>query len=294
MLWPYWCGRVFPCDSHPADGVRFTLRLRGVPEGRTAVYPSEIRFDAPPYMLAFAVGEYVREELGRTRAGTRVSVWYFPNDAELARRGTSGLVSAIDFLERTYGPYRFGGSVGSVEANWRGLSAGAMEHHPFWHVTRASLDDQETHIHEAAHGWFGNGVRIRCWEDFVLSEGVASYLAVRAIESTRGAAEGEAIWRSYRGRLARVVRGGDTAAWPRGCNRIDILHHRLWSDIPYMKGAFFLRDVAERVGRARLDAALARFYAERVGTAAGFDDLLDTIRRETHFDPEPLVSRWLR
>jgi aminopeptidase N len=34
-------------------------------------------------------------------------------------------------------------------------------------------------VHEAAHGWFGDGVRLRCWEDFVLSEGTASHLDAR-------------------------------------------------------------------------------------------------------------------
>ena len=56
--------------------------------------------------------------------------------------------------------------------------------------------------HEAAHGWFGNGVRLRCWEDFVLSEGTASYLAARVLEEVAGPAVSEPIWGTTRARRA--------------------------------------------------------------------------------------------
>jgi aminopeptidase N len=50
-----------------------------------------------------------------------------------------------------------------------------MEHHPYWHVSGAQRN-LLVNAHEAAHGWFGDGVRPRCWEDEVVSEGVADYL----------------------------------------------------------------------------------------------------------------------
>ena len=33
VVWPYFCGNLFPCHSRPADGVRFALHLDGVPAG---------------------------------------------------------------------------------------------------------------------------------------------------------------------------------------------------------------------------------------------------------------------
>lgn len=296
FLWPYFCGNLFPCNSEPADGLRFTLAVTGVPEGSTAVYPEHISADAPPYMLALAVGRYRYRELGRTAAGTRVGVYYFWGETEAATRGTQDLVGVFDFLESTYGAYAYGDDVASVSARWGEGAVGGMEHHPYWHVASAAMDDAETHAHEAAHGWYGNGVRIRCWEDFVLSEGVTSYLAARALSHVGGETARQAVWRDYRARLRSAVSEGDTPAWPEdACNSIELLHHPVWSDIPYMKGAFFMRAVEQQVGIEALDAVLARFYGEHVGgEAAGMRDLIDAIAEDTGFDAAALAEAWLR
>jgi hypothetical protein len=298
FLWPEFCHNLFPCKGDPVDGLRFTLAIEGVPDGEVAVFPASIPADAPSYMPAFAVGDYVHEPLGATTAGTAVGVYYLSGDQTAARAGTAHLVDYFDWLERTLGPYLYGDTVASVSADWGPGAFGGMEHHPLWHVARGAMSDRETHAHEAAHGWFGNGIRIRCWEDFVLSEGLASYLAARAIEEAEGAAAGDAVWSGYQSRLEAAIAGEDTVAWVTdGCNAIDILHHPLWSSVPYMKGAFFVRAVEQEVGRAALDAALAGFYAARAGTAAGMQDLIDAIAADTGIDRDrldALVEDWLR
>ena len=49
------------------------------------------------------------------------------------------------------------------------------------------MNDEVTHAHEAAHGWFGDGIRLACWEDFVLSEGTVSYLSAHVLGQVAGA-----------------------------------------------------------------------------------------------------------
>ena len=78
---------------------------------------------------------------------------------------------------------------------------GGMEHHPYWHVASDAMDNEETHAHEAAHGWFGDGIRLRCLEDFVLSEGTVSYLAARSVGQIVGAEAEAKIWDGYRTEL---------------------------------------------------------------------------------------------
>ncbi len=294
FLWPYFCGNLFPCHPDPADGARFDLRLVNVPDGVTAVYPDRIATDAPAYMVAFAVGDYTRTDLGTTSAGTSVHVWNLPGDPAGAASATARLKDEFEFLEETYGAYAFGSSAGSVSAAWGAGGYGGMEHHPYWHVGQDSMDDEVTHAHEAAHGWFGNGVRIQCWEDFVLSEGTVTYLAARAIGAAGGVAAEDAVWGDYQSELDYAVATGDTLAWPEGCNEIDILTDPLWSAIPYYKGAFFYLALEREVGRAALDAALAAFYVAHVGKAAGMQDLLDALHADTGFDPTPLATAWLR
>lgn len=294
FLWTRFCGNLFPCKSAPDDGVTFTMEVTNAPAGIDAVYPKSIPSQAPSYMPAFAIGDYEYTELGVTTAGTKVGVWYLPGGQANAMTGAADLPGWFDWYEKTYGAYLYGSEVGTVEAAWGEGAYGGMEHHPLWHIGSDSMSDPVTHAHEAAHGWFGNGVRIRCWEDFVLSEGTVSYLAARAIEAVGGAAEGQAVWDAYKADLDDAVANADTIAWPSTCNVIDLINDPLWSTVPYMKGAFFYKDVEAQVGAAALDAAIAKFYATYGGKAAGMQDMLDTIKAETGFDPGPLAQGWLK
>jgi hypothetical protein len=293
FTWPIFCGNVFPCKSQPSDGQRFELAVTGAPTGRKVVYPTRIVADAPSYMLAWAVGDYTKLALGETKDGRKVSVHYLPGEKSKAVRGTEHLVAAFEWLESTYGEYLYGDEVGSVSAAWGPGAFGGMEHHPLWHVASSAIDDEETHVHEAAHGWFGDAVRLSCWEDLTLSEGTVSYLAARALEAVAGTSSGAAIWVSYEARLDDVIATEDRVALPSSCNEIDVLHD-LWNEVPYMKGAFFYRAVEEKVGRAKLDAALASFYARYRGKAARMQDMLDVLVDETGFDPAELADGWLR
>ncbi|MSP26575.1 MAG: peptidase M1 [Myxococcales bacterium] len=293
FTWPHFCGNLFPCQPDPADGLTFELALQNVPAGKRAVHPKSIPNDAPPYMLAWAVGDYTRLELGTTAQGRHVSVDYLPGEKTAATSGTKDLARVFEWLETTYGEYLFGDEVGSVSASWGQGAFGGMEHHPFWHVSHDSMGDAETHAHEAAHGWFGDGVRLRCWEDLTLSEGTVSYLTARALEATNGKAAGDAVWKDYEARLDAVIASEDRLAWPTGCNEIDVLKD-LWNEVVYMKGAFFYRAVESEVGRAPLDQAIRAFYGDYKGEAAGVSDMLDTLRESTGFDASALAKGWLQ
>lgn len=293
VIWPYHCGNVFPCHSQPADGTTFSLAIDGVPSGKTAVYPETIDSDAPPYMLAWAVGDYRRMDLGTTTAGTKVAAYWLPGGETAARSGTKNLRAAFDWLEQTLGPYSFGGEVATVSVVWGEGLYGGMEHHPYWHVAKDAMGDEVTQAHEAAHGWFGDGVRLRCWEDFVLSEGTTSYLAARALTKVAPAMETQ-IWADYQDELDAAIAEGGAPAWPTGCNAIDIIKDNLFTNLPYMQGAFFYRDVATAVGADVLDGVIARFYQAHKNQPASMKDMVDAIERETGFDTDALVAARLR
>jgi hypothetical protein len=117
---------------------------------------------------------------------------------------------------------------------------------------------------------------------------------LRAIEDAEGVAAADALWTTIESRLTTAVARADTIAYPEGCNEIDILTDPLWSRIPYEKGAFFFRAVEERVGRAKLDAALSSFYQSHVGQAATMQALLDAISSDTQVEINDLSEAWLR
>ncbi|MET0090605.1 MAG: M1 family aminopeptidase [Candidatus Thiodiazotropha sp.] len=295
FTWPYFCGNLFPCHSEPADGVTYTMHLSGVTDNLTAIYPQRITADAPAYMPAWALGDYRYLDLGQTTQGTRVGAYYKPGESELIQSGSHYLRNAFDFYEQTYGDYLFADEVASVSVDWGGLQFGGMEHHPYWHISDQSLDDPLITIHEAAHGCFGNGVRIACWEDFVMSEGTATYLAARAYGAVAGAEYEDLTWNTYQARLERLQNSdGNKIAWPDGCNRIDILNNGLFGDAPYIKGAMFLKNVEQLIGRATLDRALRRFYQSYQTTATGMQSLIDTIEEESGMAFSECASAWLK
>jgi hypothetical protein len=293
VIWPYFCGNLFPCHSQPADGTKFTLNLDGVPSGKTAVYPETIDADAPPYMIAWAVGAYTRAELGTTSAGTKITVDWLPGGETAARAGTKNLVKVFDWYEKTLGPYAFGKSAGAVSVVWGEGLYGGMEHHPLWHVAKDAMGDEVTQAHEAAHGWFGDGVRLQCWEDFVLSEGTVSYLSARALSVVSPTMEAK-IWADYQDELDGAIADGGAPAWPKGCNQIDIIKDNLFTNLPYMQGAFFYKDVAAKVGVDVLDGVIGRFYQAHKTKPARMQDMIDAIKRDTGFDPTPIAEARLR
>jgi len=290
FLWPYFCGNLFPCHSDPADGTTFTLELAGVPAGKTAVFPTTIT-EAPSYQVAWAIGDYIETSLGTTTAGAQVSLFHPAAEQVNANNGGANLRAVVDWLETTIGPYRFGTKVGGVSIAWPAGAFGGMEHHPLWHVAKASFSSEETQAHEASHGWYGDGIRIACWEDFVLSEGTVTYLAGRALEVVAPMV-GATVWQSYTSELGGI--DGASKVWPEGCNSIDILQDDLFTNAPYIRGAFFYRAVADKVGAAKVDEALATFYAAHAGKAARMTDMLTTIQTVTGYDATACANSWLR
>lgn len=294
FLWPAFCGNLYPCKSAPSEGIQFAMNVGGLAMGDYAVLPAEVLADAPTYMPAFALGDYVYKMLGKTTAGTEVGAAYTPSEEAVVMQGAKDLPAFFDWYEKTYGAYTFGPKVASVSVNWGPGAFGGMEHHPFWHIAKDDMKDPLTHAHEAAHGWFGDGVRIACWEDFVLSEGTVSYLAARAIEAVSGAAAGQAVWDGYMADLDAVIATEDTKLMLDTCNEIDLIKHPLWSNVTYMKGAFFYKAVEGQIGRDKLDAVLKKFYGINKNKAARTQDMIDMIQAETGADISVHVNGWLK
>lgn len=289
LTWPYWCGNLFPCHSNPADGTTFTADVEDPPDGKTLVYPQSISI-APAYQFAWAYDAYTELPLGTTTNGTEVSMWYRTGELANAQAGGAHLLAAFDWLEQTLGPYRFGPKFSTVSVGWPKGAFGGMEHHPFVHIGAGAFSDEETNVHESAHGWFGDGIRIACWEDFVLSEGTVSYLAARALDVVAPDV-GAATWQGYASLLA--AQQGSAPVWPQSCGQVDVVKSGLFSNAPYMRGAFFYKAIADKVGADQLDVVLARFFHAHQGQTAGMADMLAEIQADTGFDPTSCAQTWL-
>ncbi|MDI3286887.1 M1 family aminopeptidase [Polyangium sp. 15x6] len=294
LVWPTFCGNLFPCHSDPADGTTFELTVTGTPAGMMTLYPPAIGIDVPSYQIAWATGSYTKLDIGTTFQGTHLVAYYLPGGGTDAQNGTAKLVDIMNFYETMLAGYPFGGEAGAIAVDWGATAYGGMEHHPLWHVSTLAMGDPWIQAHEAAHAWFGDGVRPACWEDFVLSEGTVSYLEARAITEVLGADEGTKVWSHYQTRLNKAMaEAASKIAWPEGCGEVDILKD-LFGDIAYMKGAFFFRALEAKVGKAKLDPSLKAFFLKHKGKAAHFQDLLDIVKSVAGYDPSACAAAWLR
>jgi hypothetical protein len=116
------------------------------------------------------------------------------------------------------------------------------------------------------------------------------------------------IWDRFRKRLERAVRWpsyGDGIAWPdTECNQVDLLKDKLYTSIPYMKGAFFYRAVEQAIGVEAITRAISRFYRDNAGKAASMKGMVEAIKAEAAVnasDPaavklkiDELAQAWLR
>ncbi len=299
VTWPRHCSNLFPCHSAPSEGFSYTLKVKGLAKGDVAVFASEVTARVPSYAVALAIGAYSYHKVGETQSGLELGVWLRPDqlgtDGKLDLPGIVDWPKAVSWLEATLGPYPYGKQLAAVTVPWGPMAYGGLEMHPIYHVSDLAIGDLAVHCHESAHGWFGNGVRIACWEDLVLSEGVADYLMVRAM----AAAKGEQVMQPMFAAMEKSVaaKAGtqkDVVVWQSTCDEIDVEASGVSAKITYHKGALFLRAVAQQVGVAKLDAALGVFVKTHLGNAVRFSALLDVIAAETGFDPKPLAKTWLQ
>jgi hypothetical protein len=293
LTWPDGCGQLFPCEPHPSRGLDYELHFTDLPEDHVVVYSPRLGHPGPAYQLAWASGPYVQHKLGETQSGRLVSIWAHRIDEEAALQGTTHLVPVIDWLENTLGPYPYGDELGAVVVpHTPGMAA--MEHHPFWHVSSESATHALTHAHEAAHGWYGNSLRIACWEDFVLSEGVASYLAAKALGAVLGGEAEAQIWTSYQVRLDGAEAKHSGPVLETSCTLESAIEGGLYSSLSYMRGAWFFRSLEDQVGEDVVLRALQSFYSEHRSQAVRMTALIAHLESETSHSLALLTQAWLR
>jgi hypothetical protein len=115
--------------------------------------------------------------------------------------------------------------------------------------------------HELAHSWSGNLVSNATWRDFWLNEGFTVYLERRILEAVYGKAraDAEAVLgrRSLEREMAELPKPDQILHIDlKGRNPTDGL-----TDVPYEKGALFLRHLEGVYGREKFDEFLKGYFA---------------------------------
>ena len=249
----------------------------------------------PPYLIALAVGD-----LAFASEGGRVGVWTEPSRLDAAKAEFSEMGQLVDAAEALYGPYRWGRY--DLLILPPSFPFGGMENPRLTFATPTVVAGDKSLVslvaHELAHSWSGNLVTNATWSDIWLNEGTTTYFENRIME---------AVYGRDRALMLQVLGWNDLQQSIADMPPLDTrLHVDLdgrdpddgLNDIPYEKGAAFLRTIERIVGRERFDAWLKGYFerhAFQPMTAAGFlvDIRANLVRGDAALERELQLDNWV-
>lgn len=275
------------------------LTPQGEPvEGQPGLRAYRFRMDeaVAPYLIALAVGDLEFRSLGE-----RVGVYAEPATIAAAAEEFSDLEKMLNAAEKLYGPYRWGRQ--DILVLPPSFPFGGMENPRLTFATPTILAGDKSLVsliaHELAHSWSGNLVTNATWDDFWLNEGFTVYIENRIMEELYG---------RERAVMLQALGFADLREALEAIKDKDLqkLHTNLkgrhpddgFSEVPYEKGAAFLRMLEEQLGRRRLDTYLKgyfdRYAFSSMTTEAFVADLREhLLRNDRALEDRLKVQEWL-
>ena len=229
----------------------------------------------PSYLIALAVGDLRFRALGQ-----RTGVYAEPSVVDKAASEFSDTEKMVEATEKLYGPYRWGRY--DLLVLPPSFPYGGMENPRLTFATPTVLAGDKSLVslvaHELAHSWSGNLVTNATWRDFWLNEGFTVYLERRILEAVYGRSREEMEAALGLRDLHDELAGLEP--------RDQILHIDLKgrdpdagsTDVPYEKGALFLRHLEQTFGRARFDPFLRSYFDHFAFQSITTDQFLDYLK----------------
>jgi len=211
----------------------------------------------PSYLIALGVGK-----LEFRATGPRTGVFAESSIVDAAASEFAETEQMIQASEKLFGPYRWGRY--DLLMLPPSFPFGGMENPRLSFITPTVVagDRSLTAViaHELAHSWSGNLVTNATWRDLWLNEGFTVYLQGQIMRAVYGDAR-EAMEEvlgltTLRGELARLPPADQVLAIDlRGRDPDDV-----FSEVPYEKGALFIRWLASRFGTQNVDRFLHDYF----------------------------------
>ncbi len=299
---PSMLDRWVPCHNVPYDKASLDIRLtvpkplRAFSNGvlvdslftdTTAFFHWRETHPIAPYLIAFAVGDYVSAHLPYTSSsGKPLPIQYhiFPSHLDAARKDLRFLPDMMAVFEKLFGSYPFD-RYSMVEA----YNRGAMEHQTMttYSFQLFTGDNRYDYVvaHELAHHWWGNLVTCFDWKDIWLNEGFATYSEALYFENVFG----KEFAASYMSRLAEEYFAEESL---RGVFPIYNPSY-YWGATVYKKGAWLLHMLRAQIGDDAFFETLRNYAAEYAYSAATSEDFVRLTERVSGQDLQAFFDQWL-
>ena len=230
----------------------------------------------PSYLLAIGIGELEARTLGG-----RTGVYAEPLRIQAAEYELADTEKMVEAAESLYGPYRWGRYDMLVLPP--SFPIGGMENPRLTFLTPTMIAGDRSLVdliaHELAHSWSGNLVTNASWKHWWLNEGFTTYVTTRILEVLYGEEvalmnlqlEQEEAIESLKeippAKQALVTRAPDTGS-------------ETYTDegLAYPKGAWFLRTLEQRAGRAVFDPFLRGWFDSHAFQSVTTDQFVAYLR----------------
>lgn len=224
---------------------------------RDGVYEFTMPQPIPSYLIALAVGDLHFKSMGaRTGVYSEIGIL---GDAAAEFSDTESMLIAT---EKAFGPYSWDRY--DLLILPPSFPFGGMENPRLSFITPTVIAGDKSLVsliaHELAHSWSGNTVTNAAWRDLWLNEGFTTYLTYRIMQMIYGDErfDMEAV-------LGRQDLQSDIDSLPSNDQIMAIdLRGRdpddVFSNVPYEKGALFLRELEIKVGRENFDQFLLGYF----------------------------------
>lgn len=300
LTWPYNTGALFPSNSHPSDGATAKVTLK-VEAGHTALASGnpvagtstfEMKAQAPAYSVAvYSSPGFKHEHAGHAHAGVEVNGVGLENAIPQATRDAyrKAAISAVDYFTGWLGQYDYGNTLALVELPG-GL--GGMEHTSAVAIMLGNARDpalaRETAVHETAHHWFGDNIRIASWGDFWMSEGFTNYATYRFFGATEGEAKLHQLLDRAKGEVRSALADNPHALAAEAHTDVN----EIFDNIPYEMGPWILRMLEAKVGQPAFDALLKDWFHANRQKAVSTQDFVKFARAKTGQDFTTFFKEW--
>jgi leukotriene-A4 hydrolase len=231
----------------------------------------------PSYLLAIGIGELDVRSLG-----PRTGVYAEPKRIKAAAYEFADTEKMITAAESLYGPYRWGRYDMLVLPP--SFPIGGMENPRLTFLTPTMIAGDRSLVdliaHELAHSWSGNLVTNASWKHFWLNEGFTTYVTTRILESLYGP-DVAAMNLQVEQEEALASLGGIEAAKQALITRDADTSSKAYADegLVYPKGAWLLRTLEQRAGRAVFDPFLRGWFDQHAFQSVTTDQFVDYLRK---------------
>jgi aminopeptidase N len=265
--------------TSPADAMVLMSADNDPHAARDGDYRFKMPQAIPSYLLAIAAGDLVFEPISG-----RSGVWAEPAMVRAAATEFADTEKMMQVTEALYGPYRWGRY--DILVLPPSFPFGGMENPRLTFATPTVIVGDKSLVslvaHELAHSWSGNLVTNASWKNIWLNEGFTTYVQGRITEALYGDELAQMERQIDQEELAREIASGEIApadqvlALPAltGRDPDDAL-----SDIAYTKGAWFLRFLEQRFGRAAFDPFLRGWFDSHAFKSATTEEFVDYLRQ---------------